>query len=399
MSRVVITGIGVNSPIGCELEECFEHIEKGTKALGNLQNVSTETFPTNFAGEVKEKGKIVITPPDTDRKALFMDRSIHDLIQKEDFRKRYDASDIVMNIGTGIDYFDLASYINSGHYKSANWPANCQPSFKAAKNLTEKYHFNGGCNVNVSACVASSQAIGLSFRMLKKMKNKAILTGGFDSMLSHLHYMGFYKLGALSSFQGKAEEACKPFDKNRCGLVIGEGGIALLMENEEHAIKENILAEVAGYSTTFDAFTITDPEPNGTSLAKAALEAISEAGITPDDIDCAHLHETGTIKNAIAESKALETVFGARAKKIPVYSMKGQIGHLIGGCGAMEMMGVIFSLKYQKVPVTVNFETADPEVPVNAIKGKPLSVKIKYVLKLNAAFGGQNTALVLKKYE
>jgi 3-oxoacyl-[acyl-carrier-protein] synthase II len=397
MTEIVITGIGVNSPIGSNFEECFANIENGYKGLGLMQNIETTNFPTSFSGEVKKNGEVCITPNDIDRKEVFINQAFSELTSKNNFLSRYQPEDRVINIGAGIDYFDLIGYINSGDSKNNHWAPHCNRSYEVARKIAHQFDFKGGCIVNVSACVASTQALGLSYRMLKSGKNLAIVSGGYDSMLSHLHYMGFYKLGALSSYQGKAEDSCKPFDKKRCGLVIGEGGIAILLENKKNANKDSILAQIVGYSSTLDAFTITDPEPNGTSLAKAALEAIHEAGITPDDIDCAHMHETGTIKNALAEAKVMQLVFGDRFREVPVYSMKGQIGHLIGACGAMEMLGVIYSLKYQKVPPTVNFDTPDPEVPVRVITGKALDLKINYILKLNAAFGGQNTALVIKK--
>jgi 3-oxoacyl-[acyl-carrier-protein] synthase II len=144
---------------------------------------------------------------------------------------------------------------------------------------------------------------------------------------------------------------------------------------------------------------VTDPHPDGTFLAKAALNAIKQAGITPDEIDCVHAHETGTYRNALAETHALKIIFDERYTEIPVFSLKGQVGHLIGACGALEILGVIDSLLYQRVLPTVNFYDKDPEVPLNVITEKPLNMKINYILKLNAAFGGQNSALVFKRYE
>jgi 3-oxoacyl-(acyl-carrier-protein) synthase len=247
--------------------------------------------------------------------------------------------------------------------------------------------------------VASNHAIGLSFRILKQSKEKIIITGGVDSMLNPLHYMGFYKLGALSNWTGNPENACRPFDKNRCGLVLGEGAAVLLLQHYEEADPENILAEIVGYRSSMDAYTITDPQPDGTFLAKAAINAVSEAGITPNEIDCVHLHGTGTLKNALTEANAMKLIFGDRYPEIPVFSLKGQVGHLIAACGAMEMLGVIYSLQRQQVPPTINFEEPDPEVPLRVITEQSLDMKIKHILKLNSAFGGQNAAFVLKKLE
>ncbi len=398
MARVVITGIGVNSPIGCNLNEALENIRIGSRRLNHIKNINSDFFPTDFCAEAKENGEVIITPGSVDRKSFFINRAIQELTETNDFLSRYSPEDRMIHIGSGIDYFDMAGFINSGDYETNTWQNHCIRAVNVVDGIAKKYNISGGHHVNVSACVASSQSLGLSFRILKKARQKVIISGGFDSMLSHLHYMGFYKLGALSDFKGNAEEACKPFDKNRTGLVIGEGGIAVLLETDDTAPKDKILAEIVGYSSTLDAYQITDPAPSGISLAQAAKEAIAEAGITPFDIDCVHLHETGTIKNALAESCAMEIIFGNRFKEIPVYSMKGQVGHLIGACGAIEMIGVVYSIVNQQVPHTVNFCTPDSNVPLRVIQNKPLDMKINYVLKLNAAFGGQNTALVIKKY-
>jgi 3-oxoacyl-[acyl-carrier-protein] synthase II len=234
--------------------------------------------------------------------------------------------------------------------------------------------------------------------MLQRLAGKVVVTGGADSMLNPLSYMGFYKLGAFSQWKGDPGRSCRPFDKNRCGLVIGEGAAAFLMQRLEDADPTTIEAEIAGYASTMDSYMITDPQPEGTALARAALEAIEAAGITPEEIDCAHLHETGTLKNAPAEAKAMQKIFGKRFSEIPVYSLKGQTGHLIGACGAIEVVAAIHSLRTQKVLPTVNFEEADDEVPLRIIRDGPLHHNIEYILKLSSAFGGQNAALVLKRY-
>ncbi len=143
---------------------------------------------------------------------------------------------------------------------------------------------------------------------------------------------------------------------------------------------------------------VTDPEPSGRSLAAAALAAIADAGITPDRIDCVHLHGTGTPKNDAAEARALGLVFGARTPELPVFSLKGQVGHLVGACGAVELLAVLDSIAHQRVLPTVNFAEADPEVPLRVVRDAPLSLRVDNVLKLNSGFGGQNSALVVRRH-
>ena len=338
-------------------------------------------------------------PRDMDRKAVFIKSAIKELLETNRDIEKYDPKDRIAHFGAGIDYFDLASYIDCMKYVTGDWEEFCKRSTITAHEIAKKYDIHGGSHLNVAACVASTQAIGLAFRILKRNPEKFILSGGFDSMLCALHYMGFYKLGALSSWEGKPEESCRPFDKKRSGLVIGEGGVAYSIQSDDYADNSKILAEIVGYASTADSYMVTDPNPDGEYLALAATNAIRNAGLTPEDIDCIHVHGTGTFRNEPAETQAIKRVFGRRYDQIPVFSLKGQIGHLIGACGAMEILAVIHSIKNQVVLPTANFETADPDADLFVVRGEPLKIRINNVLKLNAGFGGQNTALVIAKYE
>jgi 3-oxoacyl-[acyl-carrier-protein] synthase II len=396
--RVVITGVGVCSPIGTGIAEFTAGLESGCMGIGTITHYDATGFPLKYAGEAKQGGNVLTFHPEVDRKAEFMREAIRQLLAGGERLQTYRPEDRFLNLGTGIDYFDIEGYVNSGDAASGRWPPHCKRSLRFVHELADENDIRGGTTANLSACVASTQAIGLSYRMLAELPDKAAVTGGTDSMLNPLSYMGFYKLGAFSQWKGEAGKSCRPFDKNRSGLVIGEGAAAFLMQRLEDAEPSMIQAEVAGYASTMDSYMITDPQPEGTALARAALEAIQSAGITPDDIDCAHLHETGTLKNAPAESKAMQKIFGERYSEVPVFSLKGQTGHLIGGCGAVEIVAAMHSLTTQSVLPTVNFEEPDDEVPLRIVRGEPLRLKIEYVLKLNSAFGGQNAALVLRRY-
>jgi 3-oxoacyl-[acyl-carrier-protein] synthase II len=400
MQRVVITGMGVVSPIGKDINEFMHGIATARQGISTIQNFNTEHFPSPFGAEVKINEVDSKLGTAIDRKTVFLEKALAELLSSfPNALHHYPPSNRLLNLGSGLDYFDLPGYVDSEDRKAGNWHDYSKNSYKAIERIALKYDIQGGINVNVSACVASNHAIGLSFRIQKQCPHKIIITGGMDSMLNPLHYMGFYKLGALSNWTGDPASACRPFDKNRSGLVLGEGAAVLLLQNEAEAEPEKILAEIVGYSASMDAYMVTDPQPDGTLLAKAAVNAIHEANITPDEIDCVHLHGTGTPKNDPAEAHAMKLIFGDRYKEIPVFALKGQVGHLIGACGAMEMLGVIYSLQTQQVPPTVNFVDADPDIPLRVVVGKPLEMNIRYILKLNAAFGGQNSALVVKRVE
>lgn len=397
---VVITGIGVRSPLGCSLEECFRNLEYGTRCVKDIENFDTGGFTQRAAGEVRLNGEVVRTAPEIDRKSLFLEQSISDLAGATVFSDRFSPEDVVLNSGGGLDYVDIENFFKTGQFKipaGGELPSHFKTGAET-KAIAQKFNIRGGTNVFMAACAASSQAIGTSYRMVKAGYRKAAVTGGADSMVNHINYVGFQKLGAMTA-DTNSPYACKPFDLKRSGTVLGEGALVMLLEDSSTARPKDILAEIIGYATSMDSYAVTDPDPEGTSLADAMERALKEASLTPDMIDCVHLHGTGTPKNAPAEYNALMKVFGERAGTIPVYSMKGQIGHLIGSCGAMEMLGAIYSLQNQVVLPTINYQERDPNAPLYAIKGEPLKLKIKYLLKTNSSFGGENTALVLKRYE
>lgn len=399
---VVITSIKVRSPLGCTLEECMNNIELGKRCISNIENFNTAGFQTTAAGEIRCNGKVVTTEPNIDRKNFFLDQITTELRNSTSFDKKYNPTEIAMNIGSGLDYVDIENLYKKREFtypKTAHLPSH----YKSNKQITEiatKNNIKGGCNVFVAACAASTQAIGLSYKMVKSRIREAVITGGADSMVNQINYLGFYHLGAMATAkEGEAPYICKPFDKNRSGTILGEGAIVMLLENSKNAKKENIIAQIAGYASTMDAYAVTDPDPSAKSLARAISNALKSASITPEMIDCVHLHGTGTYKNAPAEYNALAQIFKERVKELPVYSLKGQIGHMIGSCGAMEMLGVIYSIQNQVVLPTINFSEQDPEAPLYVIKEKPLHIPINYILKLNSSFGGENSALIIKKYD
>lgn len=399
MGRVLITGAGAVSPIGNNVEEVMAGIKTGKRGIGRVRGFNTDHFPADVGAEVKENGVPFRTQPHIDRKEVFIKKAMAELFETCDAIDGYSPGSRFLNLGASLDYFDLTGFAGSADVGGGNWQKYSNYALRIVENLVSAHKIRGGFTVNVTACVSSTQAVGLSYRMLKRLSaGHMIITGGFDSVFNHLHYMAFYKLGAFSNWQGEPGGACRPFDKNRCGLVLGEGAGVFLLQDGEDVREGEALAEIVGYSSTMDAYLVTDPHPEGTYLARAALNAIEEAGISPGDIDCVHLHGTGTYKNALAEANAMRRIFPNRWREIPVFSMKGQIGHLIGACGALELIAVIYSLQNQQVPATVNFEEPDPDVPLRVIKDRPLDMEINYVLKLNAAFGGQNAALVVKRY-
>jgi 3-oxoacyl-[acyl-carrier-protein] synthase II len=393
MEGVVVTGAAVVSAIASGVADFEVGLATGRKGIGEIQSFDAEFLPCRMGAEVKGADNAA----GMDKKALFMHTAMSELLADSKILDRYAPTERVLNLGGGVNCLDLERYINDSDIEA--WPDYVTNCYDLARQVASQYDIRGGVNVCVSACVASNQAIGLSVRILRQEPHRVIVTGGVDSMLDPLGYMGFYKLGALSSWEGVPAESCRPFDRDRCGVVLGEGAALFLLESRARALPGRALAEIVGYGASMDAYLVTDPRPDGLGLARAAQEAIADAGISPADIDCVHLHGTGTPKNGIAEANAMRQVFGERFTDVPVFGLKGQIGHLIGACGAVELLAAIYSLQRQQVLPTVNFEEPDPGVPLRVVRGEPLEMEVNYVLKLNAAFGGQNAALVPKRID
>jgi len=394
---VAITGVGIACPIGTGWAEFEAGIIEGRRGIGQIRNFDTSSYPSHLGAEVRCDGEVVLTPSHVDRKCLFFRQAAEEALHEHAAWKTVSSTQRSIHVGQGIDAFDVENYVADRQgTQGEGWRRFVSRSENVVRELAAEHGVEGGVSLNGSACVASTQAIGLAFRKVRRDTSAVVLTGGFDSMLSPLHYMGFHKLGALSNWEGDPSEACRPFDRDRCGIVLGEGAAACVLQGNASAEPDRILAEIVGYAASTDAWLVTDPEPEGRLLAQAALEAIADAGLQPVDIDAVHLHGTGTLKNDLAETRAMALVFGPRYRSIPVFSLKGQIGHLIGACGAVELLAAIHTLRHQVMPITVNSTTPDPEIDLMVVRDQPLHMPIRHLLKLNAAFGGQNTALVMK---
>ncbi|MFA5712917.1 MAG: beta-ketoacyl synthase N-terminal-like domain-containing protein [Bacteroidales bacterium] len=371
--RVVITGLAFRTPLGCTIEEAMANIESGTRRIARVENIDLVTEGFNGAGEVRHRGKVIKSDHTIDRKIQFFEESLKELESSTSLHSRYSPNDIVLNIGSGIDYIDIEAIFKEREsvFKEKRGEKVFFKSFEQISNIALKSPILGGINLFTAACVASTQAIGSSYRMIKEGYRKAAITGGSDSMVNHINYRGFQDLGAMTP-PSNPPFACRPFDKERNGTALGEGALLMLLEESSQANPNSILGEIAGYGTTMDSYAITDPDPSAIPLSKAIKKALAEAQITPQKIDAVHLHGTGTAKNAPAEYRALQIVFGERVSTLPVFALKGQIGHLIGSCGAVEMLAVIHSLQNQVTLPTVNFTTPDPEAPLFVVREKPL---------------------------
>lgn len=393
-NRVFLCKAGVVSPIGTGWDEFCQGVLEGRPGSAELTVFDGSLLPVHLAAEVRVGGVVVSSAPEEDRKSIFLSMAADELLASHKGWGRVGAAKRWALLGGGIEHFDLGGYTND---PAPDWRHYQRHLRAAVDDICARYDVGGVRSVNVSACVGATQAMGVAFRHVRSNPELAILAGGSDSMLSPLHYMGFHHLGALSEWNGDPALACRPFDADRCGIVLGEGAGLTVVQSERTADPSEIIAEIVGYGTSLDAHMVTDPDPEGTQLARCALDAIEDAGICPEDVDCVHLHGTGTPKNEPAEAAAMRKIFGARASEVPVYSLKGQVGHLVGACGVVETLAAALCLREQVVLPTVNCIRLDQSLGLRVVQDRPLSMPMRHVLKLNAAFGGQNAALVLRR--
>ena len=259
-----------------------------------------------------------------------------------------------------------------------------------------------GPNANfTAACVSSSKAIGEAAEVIRRGDAEVMLAGGTHSMIHPFGLTGFCHLSTLSRRNEDPQRAIRPFDRHRDGFVLGEGGAVLILEELEHARQRNapILAEFAGWGTTHDAYRITDLDPEGTAAARAMQQAISQAGIQPEEIDYINAHGSGTAINDRAETLATKRALGSCAHHVPMSSTKSMTGHLTTACGAIEAMCCVLAIRDDAVPPTINYETPDPECDLDYVPNQARDVACRFAMNNNFGFGGLNVSLIFAEFQ
>jgi 3-oxoacyl-[acyl-carrier-protein] synthase II len=262
--------------------------------------------------------------------------------------------------------------------------------------FAQEYGCSGGIYTNCSACAAGAQAIGEAFLNVREGVAEVAIAGGADSMLNPLGLGGFSLLRILSNDNDHPETACRPFDLTRQGTVLGEGAAFLVLEERAHAMRRGacIMGEVLGYGSSMDAFRLSDPEPSGRGAVLAMQMALRDAAFEADGVDCVNAHATGTPKNDVVETAAIKEALGARARQIPVHSVKSMTGHCIAASGAIEAVAAVLTLVHRAVPPTINLQHADPECDLDCCPGSARAFAGGTVLSNSFGFGGQNAAIL-----
>ena len=420
--RVVITAIGIVSPIGSTIKDFVHSLRTGKSGAGPITLFDASQFPTTIAAEVKDftprhllEGMKILDTTD-DRRVLFANCAT--VLALEDAAldtKMLSQRRGGVIFGSGIhplvppvEITISQGMIYGSEEKMRTMSQGLQASNHAplwnrvslgALSVAQQYSIKGPCYTVVSACAASSQAIGQSFRIIQRDEADFIITGGYDSMINAFGVQGFCGLGTMSSHNEEPQTAMKPFDRKRDGFVLGEGAGVLLLEEYEHALKRGakIYAELIGYGTSLDAYSVADPHPEGTGAVHAMKRAIQDAGIEASEIDYINAHGTATLKNDAIETAAIKKVLAGHAYEIPVSSTKSMIGHQVAAAGALELITTAVSMENHFIPPTINYQTPDPGCDLDYVPNSAREQVYRCALSNSFGFGGQNSSLIIKK--
>jgi len=423
--RVVITGFGALAPNGNDAESFWAACREGRSGVGRIEAFDVSGFPVQVAGEVRgfdarkfvPKRKVLKimgrnirlgvgasqmavdhaglreTPPDPTRFGVVMGAGVVPTNVEE-------IGEAILASLDEEGRFSLREFGARGHKQLFPlWLLKHLPNMVAA-HISIIHDAQGPNNTIVTACSASTQAIGEAARIIERGDADVILAGGADSRLDPLSLVAYSLLGAVSTADRPPERVSRPFDRLRDGFVLGEGAACLVVEAEEHARarKAAIHGEITGYGASFDSFAVTKPEPEGRGALQAMQAALKDAGIDPGRVDYISAHGTSTLLNDRMETLAVKRLFGDRAAKVPLSSIKSMIGHLIGAAGALEAVVALLAIRDGVAPPTINLDCPDPDCDLDYVPNEAREMPIRTVLSNSFGFGGQNAALVLEEY-
>tara|TARA_B100001167_G_scaffold108069_1_gene66231 strand:+ start:403 stop:1659 length:1257 start_codon:yes stop_codon:yes gene_type:complete len=409
--RVVITGMGVMSPLGKTVDEYWNGLVNGESGIGKITLCDTKEFPSDIAGEVDDFDPAqYASPKETRRMARFSQMAVAAAATAiENSTLNLSVEDgtrlgVVMGNGNGgfptTEDNSRVLFEKGAMRMSPFFVPMILPNMAAAQ-ISRIFGFRGYTNTVITACAAGNQAIGEAAEVIRRGAADVVLGGGCEAGISRLGLGGFHVIKALSRYGGNPAKASRPFDATRDGFVPAEGAGVLVMESLEHALEReaDIFAEILGYGVSSDAFHTVQPDENGNGAARAIRLAIEDSGVEYSDIDYINAHGTSTPLNDASETKAIKNVFGRLASQIPVSSTKSMIGHALGGAGAIEGVAVVKTIESGVIHPTINYENPDPLCDLDFVPNKARRLKVKRVLSNNFGFGGQNACLVYGAFE
>ena len=439
MNRVVITGMGWITPMGHSIDAVWKRLLNAESGISKTSIFDASTFPTTFSAEVKDfrledfiatthdhqgigrntrfalaacaqAWKMAGLPPLGSQSSVPSPQSSFSL----------DLDRVGIYLGSGEGSLDFDAYTTAAlaswqpetaTIDSVKWAQIAFERMQVTRELEQEPNMplshialltgaRGPAMNCLTACAASTQAIGEATEILRRGDADVMIGGGAHSMIHPFGVTGFNRLTALSTLNENPIGASRPFDAQRGGFVLGEGAGMVILETLDHAQKRGatILAEVVGYGSTADAYRITDQDPDGRGAITAMTEALADANLTPNDVHYINAHGTGTKENDSNETTAVKSVFGDQAKNVPVSSIKSMMGHLIAAAGAVEMICCVLALRDQMLPPTTNLQNPDPECDLDYIPNHARAAKVDVAVSNSFGFGGQNDTIIVKRF-
>jgi 3-oxoacyl-[acyl-carrier-protein] synthase II len=409
--RVVVTGLGMVTPLGIGVEENWEAVCSGMSGIGPITRFDTSDFTCRIAGEVKNfRSEDFLDKRQVRRMDIFIHYALAAArMAMEDSRLKIDASNgsrVGCVTGTGLGGLNMIEHFHNVVMTSG--PRRISPFFipgiianMVPGQIAIEYGAKGP-NISIeTACAASCHAVGEAFRFIREGIADAMITGGVEAVLTPLALGGFCSMRALSTRNDEPEKASRPFDLDRDGFIMGEGSGILVIEELENALERgaDIYAEVIGYGLSGDAYHVSAPDPKGDGAANCIKMALDFAGLRPADLDYINAHGTSTPLNDLSENKAIKRVFGEHAYKLAISSTKSMTGHLLGGAGGVEAIFAALTIKHGIIPPTINYENPDPECDLDYVPNVARKAKVRTAMSCSFGFGGTNACLILRAYE
>ncbi len=409
--KVVVTGLGAVTPVGNDVETFWQALVAGRSGIGPITQFDPSGFPCRIAGEVKE-----FDP------GAYVDRKTARRMARFSQLMVAAASQAIADAGLDLDRIDrdrAGVLIGNGGGGYPDIQAGAKTLFErggmrldplyfprtlgnmAAAWVAMLFGLRGYNGTIVTACAAGTQAIGEALEMIRSGRADLMITGGCEAGICELGLAGFSVMKALSTRNDEPEKASRPFDAQRDGFVPCEGAGALVIESEEHARARGarIYAELAGFGCTSDAFHVVAPPEDGEGAARAMAEALADAGVAPEEVDYVNAHATGTPLGDTAETNAIKRVFGEHAYRLAISATKSMIGHGLGASGGMETVAVVKTIETGVIHPTINLEYPDPTCDLDYVPNEARRAEVRVALKNSFGFGGQNSCLVLRRYE
>ncbi len=409
--RVVVTGIGLVSPLGIGTDVNWRALMTGQSGIGRITHFDASAYTSQIAGEVKDFDPLqFVEKKDVKKMDVFIQFAIAAAQFAMDDSKLPITQDNAPNVGvfiaSGIGGF---STIEREHEALLHGgPRRVSPFFipsaiinLAAGQVSIRFGAKGPNLATCTACSASAHAIGDSFEIIRRGDADAMIAGGTEAAITPMSVAGFAAMRALSTHNAEPEKACRPFDKERDGFIIGEGAGVVVLEERESALKRGakIYAEVVGYGMSGDAYHITAPTEDGSGAVRVMQMALRKANVAPQQVGYINAHGTSTPHNDRIETLAIKNLFGEHAHKMAISSTKSMTGHLLGAAGGLEAGITALAVHHQTAPPTINLENPDPDCDLDYVPGKCRAVKMEYALSNSFGFGGTNAALLFKKHE